>query len=155
MAKVFLSTKAKYIPNFLYGLLPLAPVRILYLLTFLIAHHRLVHRHSLSFTLFSLHGTLLKMPSKGALWFVWPVIDDSWKITVGIKADPQAAKAAAAATAPSKASQEQSTLAKLPLLALKQTEDALEAHARHVEMDEDKLLAKVAKTGDFTHLEEL
>ena len=41
------------------------------------------------------------------------------KISVGTKANPETAKAADTTTVPSKASQEQSTLAKLPLLALK------------------------------------
>lgn len=68
---------------------------------------------------------------------------------MGIKADP-----AAAAAAPSQASDEQSALAKLPSLAIKKIEDAPKAHAGHGETDEDKLLAKAARTGDFTYLEE-
>ena len=126
----------------------------LYLPTFSIAHHQHFHCHSLSFTHLSLHGTLLKIPPKGALWFIWPAVHDSWKISVGIKADPEAAKAAAATTAPSKAWQEQSALAKLPSSALKQIEDDPKADAGHVETDEDKLLAKAAKMGVFTFLEE-
>jgi len=34
----------------------------------------------------------------GALWFVWPAVDEGWKISVGIMADPEAAKASAPQT---------------------------------------------------------
>lgn len=93
---------------------------------------------------------------QGALWFVWPAVDDGWKIEIGIKADPEAAvKAAEAAKeAPvTKAAVEEKAVASLPASALKEIEEAPKAHA-HVETDEDKLFVKAASSGDFTYLEE-
>ena len=95
-------------------------------------------------------------PSKGALWFIWPAVDDEWKISIGLKADPEAAAKAAEAVRsaqPSKAAVEEKAMATLPAAALKEIEDAPKAHA-HVETDEDKLFAKAAASGDFTYLEE-
>jgi hypothetical protein len=155
-ATAFLGAKARTLPRFAGWIAPLGAG------AFPVFHHA-PSMHSLS----RLHTNLfvsihiqsflcvcIFLNSKGALWFVWPAVDDSWKISVGIKADPEAAKAAATAAAPSKASEEQSALAKLPSSAMKQIEDAPKAHAGHGETDEDKLLAKAAKTGDFTYLEE-
>eukprot|EP00956_Cyclotella_meneghiniana_P025086 scaffold51539_cov69-Cyclotella_meneghiniana.AAC.3 len=91
-----------------------------------------------------------------ALWFVWPAVDDGWKISVGIKADPEAAAKAAEAAkeAPvTKAAVEEKAVAALPAAALQEIEEAPKAHA-HVETDQDKLFVKAASTGDFTYLEE-
>lgn len=33
----------------------------------------------------------------GALWFVWPAVDDEWKMEMGLMADPEAAMKAAEA----------------------------------------------------------
>eukprot|EP00584_Thalassiosira_punctigera_P004093 CAMPEP_0172527058 /NCGR_PEP_ID=MMETSP1067-20121228/1840_1 /TAXON_ID=265564 ORGANISM="Thalassiosira punctigera, Strain Tpunct2005C2" /NCGR_SAMPLE_ID=MMETSP1067 /ASSEMBLY_ACC=CAM_ASM_000444 /LENGTH=144 /DNA_ID=CAMNT_0013310721 /DNA_START=225 /DNA_END=659 /DNA_ORIENTATION=+ len=84
----------------------------------------------------------------GALWFVWPAVDDGWKIEMGLKADPEAAAKAAeeaAAAAPKKVELSPEAVAKV--------EGAYKAH-EHVETDDDKLLSKAASTGDFTFLEE-
>jgi hypothetical protein len=107
----------------------------------------LQHNHFDTISLFS---------SAGALWFVWPAVDDGWKISIGIKADPEAAaKAAEAAKAPpvTKAAAEEKAVAALPASALKEIEEAPKAHA-HVETDDDKLFVKAAASGDFTYLEE-
>eukprot|EP00984_Skeletonema_dohrnii_P017528 scaffold7995_cov91-Skeletonema_dohrnii-CCMP3373.AAC.4 len=86
----------------------------------------------------------------GALWFVWPAVDDEWKMSMGLKADPEAAiKAAeekeakaAAKIAPVELSSE----------AMEKVESAYKA-GEVVESEADKLMAKGAATGDFTYLE--
>ena len=82
----------------------------------------------------------------GALWFIWPAVDDGWKIQMGIMADPEAAaaKAAAAAAAPKKV--------ELSAAAAAKVEDAYKAH-ESVETEDDKLLAKAASTGDYSELQ--
>jgi hypothetical protein len=86
----------------------------------------------------------------GALWFIWPAVDDEWKIEMGIKADPQAAAKAAeeaAAAAP--------TIVELSAEAEAKVEDAYKAH-EHVETEteDDNYLAKAAVSGDYAELEE-
>ncbi|KAL3817318.1 hypothetical protein ACHAXA_003941 [Cyclostephanos tholiformis] len=84
----------------------------------------------------------------GALWFVWPAVDDGWKIEMGLKADPEsAAKAAAAAKAATAAS-----TTTLSSAALAKVEGAYKSHA-HVETEDDKLLVKAASSGDYSELE--
>ena len=84
----------------------------------------------------------------GALWFVWPAVDDGWKIEMGLKADPEAAsKAAAAANAAAAASAKT-----LSPAALAKVEGAYKGHA-HAETEDDKLLAKAASSGDYSQLE--
>ncbi|KAL7472499.1 hypothetical protein ACHAXS_012846 [Conticribra weissflogii] len=86
----------------------------------------------------------------GALWFVWPAVDDQWKIDMGIKADPAAAaKAAAAAEEEAK----KSAPVQLSADATKKVETAYKAHVVE-ETEDDKLLAEAAKKGDFSFLEE-
>ncbi|KAL7435675.1 hypothetical protein ACHAXH_007568 [Discostella pseudostelligera] len=83
----------------------------------------------------------------GALWFIWPAVDDGWKIQMGIKADPEAAAAAAAsaaAAAPKKV--------ELSAAATAKVENAYKAH-EHEETEDDKLLAKAASSGDYSELE--
>ena len=93
----------------------------------------------------------------GALWFIWPAVDDGWKIEVGIKADPEAAAKAAEAAkeAPvTKVAVEEKAVAALPAAALQEIEEAPKAHAHVAETNEDKLFVKAASSGDFTYLEE-
>mmetsp|Transcript_14891 Transcript_14891/g.30331 ORF Transcript_14891/g.30331 Transcript_14891/m.30331 type:complete len:180 (+) Transcript_14891:238-777(+) len=86
----------------------------------------------------------------GALWFVWPAVDEQWKIDMGIKADPEAAaKAAAAAEEEAK----KSAPVQLSAEATKKVETAYKAHVVE-ETDDDKLLAEAAKKGDFSFLED-
>ena len=87
--------------------------------------------------------------SIGGLWFVWPAVDDNWKIEMGLKADPEAA--AKAAEAAKEAAKEKKV--ELPPEAVAKVEDAYKAH-EYVETDDDKLLAKAASSGDYGALEE-
>ncbi|KAL7551564.1 hypothetical protein ACHAWF_014754, partial [Thalassiosira exigua] len=87
--------------------------------------------------------------SVGALWFVWPAVDDGWKVEVGIAADPEAA---------AKAAEEQAAAAAAPKAELSEAaaakvEGAYKAH-EHVETEDDKLLAKAAASGDYSQFEE-
>jgi len=84
----------------------------------------------------------------GGLWFVWPAVDDNWKIEMGFKADPEAAaKAAAAAEEAAKAKK-----VELPPEAVAKVEDAYKSEA-HVETEDDKMLAKAASSGEYSELE--
>ena len=84
----------------------------------------------------------------GGLWFVWPAVDDNWKIEMGFKADPEAAaKAAAAAEEAAKAKK-----VELPPEAIAKVEDAYKSEA-HVETEDDKMLAKAASSGEYSELE--
>jgi hypothetical protein len=85
----------------------------------------------------------------GALWFVWPAVDDGWKIEMGLKADPEAAAKAAAATKEAAAASAKRVLSPA---ALAKVEGAYKGHA-HVETEDDKLLAKAASSGDYGELE--
>jgi hypothetical protein len=84
----------------------------------------------------------------GALWFIWPAVDDGWKIQMGIKADPEAAAAAAAAKAAAAAPKK----VELSAAAAAKVEEAYKAH-EYVETEDDKLLAKAASSGDYSELE--
>ena len=86
--------------------------------------------------------------SIGGLWFVWPAVDDNWKIEMGLKADPEAA--AKAAEAAKEAAKEKKV--ELSPEAVAKVEDAYKAHEH--ETDDDKLLAKAASSGDYGALEE-
>mmetsp|Transcript_10860 Transcript_10860/g.23993 ORF Transcript_10860/g.23993 Transcript_10860/m.23993 type:complete len:173 (-) Transcript_10860:401-919(-) len=87
----------------------------------------------------------------GALWFVWPAVDDTWKMEMGLKADPQAAAKAveaAAAEAPKAVELSPEAVAKV--------EDAYKAPEVVVTEEEktaDKLMAKAADSGDYSELE--
>mmetsp|Transcript_39823 Transcript_39823/g.83720 ORF Transcript_39823/g.83720 Transcript_39823/m.83720 type:complete len:167 (-) Transcript_39823:297-797(-) len=83
----------------------------------------------------------------GALWFVWPAVDDGWKIEMGLKADPEAAKKAADA-APADAPKK----VELSVEALAKVEDAYKAE--EVNTEDDEPLAKAVATGDFSYFEE-
>ena len=84
----------------------------------------------------------------GGLWFVWPAVDDNWKIEMGFKADPEAAaKAAAAAEEAAKAKK-----VELPPEAIAKVEDAYKSEA-HVETEDDKMLTKAASSGEYSELE--
>ena len=85
----------------------------------------------------------------GALWFVWPAVDDNWKIEMGLKADPEAAKKAAEELA---AAAKEKTV-ELSEEAEAKVEGAYKA-AEYVETDDDKLLAKAVASGDYSALEE-
>jgi len=90
----------------------------------------------------------------GALWFVWPAVDDDWKIEMGFQSDPEAAlKAAEEARAAEVAKK---SVPVLPAEFMEKVEGAYnKAHNGGVEVtEEDVLLVKAAGTGDFTYLEE-
>ena len=91
----------------------------------------------------------------GGLWFVWPAVDDGWKIEMGFKSDPEAA-AAAAAAAQENAAASKETESKITLSeeAMVKVENAYKAHEHNVDTDDDKLLSVAVKTGDYTALEE-
>ena len=89
----------------------------------------------------------------GALWFVWPAVDDGWKIEMGIKADPEAAAKAAEAAAAEAKAKAAPVVAELPPEAAAKVEDAYKAQ-EYVETEDDKMLAKAAATGDYSALEE-
>ena len=86
----------------------------------------------------------------GALWFVWPAVDDEWKIEMGLKADPEAAAKAAATAAEAAKNAEP---VKLSPEAVAKVEVAYKAHVVE-ETEDDKAFVKAAKSGDFTYLEE-
>lgn len=90
----------------------------------------------------------------GALWFVWPAVDDEWKMEMGLMADPEAAMKAAEA-----AKEDAPKKVELSPEAEKKIEEAYKASDDgYVETDEDKvanaMFAKAAETGDYTYLEE-
>ena len=88
----------------------------------------------------------------GGLWFVWPAVDDGWKIQMGLKADPEAALAAAAEKAAAdKAASKNNELSKLA--SNPKVENAYKAHEHH-ETEDDIMLVKAANSGDFSYLEE-
>ena len=89
----------------------------------------------------------------GGLWFVWPAVDDGWKIEMGFKSDPEAAAAAAAAAQDSAAKEKESKIT-LSEEAMTKVENAYKAHSEHTDTDDDKLLSVAVKTGDYTALEE-
>jgi hypothetical protein len=93
-------------------------------------------------------GWLLPLGA-GALWFVWPAVDDGWKVEMGLRADPEAAAKAAAAARAAAAAASAKTLSPA---ALAKVEGAYKGHA-HVVTEDDKLLAKAASSGDYTQLE--
>ena len=80
----------------------------------------------------------------GALWFVWPAVDDGWKIEMGLKADPEAAAKKASAAAPK---------VELSAEAAAKVEGAYKEEA-HVQTEDDKMLTKASATGDFSYFEE-
>mmetsp|Transcript_27163 Transcript_27163/g.49034 ORF Transcript_27163/g.49034 Transcript_27163/m.49034 type:complete len:172 (+) Transcript_27163:159-674(+) len=84
----------------------------------------------------------------GALWFIWPAVDDEWKIEMGLKADPEAktkaAEAAAAAVAPK---------VELSAEAVAKVEGAYKSH-EHVATDDEKMLMKANASGDYSYFEE-
>jgi hypothetical protein len=84
----------------------------------------------------------------GGLWFVWPAVDDGWKIEMGFKSDPEAAAAAQDNAAASKESK-----ITLSEEAMTKVENAYKA-SEHTDTDDDKLLSVAVKTGDYTALEE-
>eukprot|EP01082_Thalassiosira_pseudonana_P008451 g7540.t1 g7540 contig24:850301-850971(-) len=86
----------------------------------------------------------------GALWFVWPAVNDEWKISIGLKSDPEAAAKAAAAAKEASASQKK--VEDLPPAVMAKVEAAHKEHAA-VETEEDKALVKMARSGDFSALE--
>ncbi len=87
----------------------------------------------------------------GALWFVWPAVDEGWKIEMGFQSDPEAAlKAAEEAKA---AEAEKKAVPKLSAEVMEKVEGAYKSH-EVVETEDDVLLAKAAGSGDFTYLEE-
>lgn len=76
---------------------------------------------------------------------------------MGLKADPEAAKKAAAEAAASKPAPtpvqaQVAAVAALPLAAQKEIEEAPKAYS-HVETEDDKTFAKAAQSGDFSYLE--
>ena len=80
----------------------------------------------------------------GVMWFVWPAVDDGWKIEMGFLPDPEAAKAAAPAAAPEpvKLSEEAS-------------EKVMTAHKPEVHelTADEKAVVKAVSAGDFSSLE--
>mmetsp|Transcript_30367 Transcript_30367/g.68034 ORF Transcript_30367/g.68034 Transcript_30367/m.68034 type:complete len:169 (-) Transcript_30367:77-583(-) len=86
--------------------------------------------------------------SVGALWFVWPAVDDGWKIEMGFKADPEAAKKAAeeaAAAAPAKVELSSEAMAKI---------ESAYVPASAGDDEGDALLKSAMATGDYSKLEE-
>jgi hypothetical protein len=88
----------------------------------------------------------------GGLWFVWPAVDDGWKIEMGFKSDPEAAAAAAAAQ--ESAAKEKESKITLSEEAMTKVENAYKASSEHTDTDDDKLLSVAVQTGDYTALEE-
>ncbi|KAL7457967.1 hypothetical protein ACHAWC_009978 [Mediolabrus comicus] len=88
----------------------------------------------------------------GGLWFVWPAVDDGWKIEMGFKSDPEAAAAAAAAAQDSASASKESKIT-LSEEAMTKVENAYKA-SEHTDTDDDKLLSVAVQTGDYTALEE-
>ena len=86
----------------------------------------------------------------GALWFVWPAVDEGWTIEMGFKSDPEAALKAAEASQAKEVAK--STPVELPTEVMAKVEGAYKAHEA-AETEDDKLLAKAAVSGDFTYLE--
>merc|ERR1711862_530500 len=78
----------------------------------------------------------------GALWFVWPAVDDGWKIEMGFKADPEAT-ATETVVAPK---------VELSPAALLQIETAYVA-SEAVETEDDKMLKTAMSTGDYSAFE--
>ena len=72
----------------------------------------------------------------GALWFVWPAVNDEWKIAAAAK----------------EASASQKKVEDLPPAVMAKVEAAHKEHAA-VETEEDKALVKMARSGDFSALE--
>jgi len=83
--------------------------------------------------------------SMGALWFVWPAVDDGWKIEMGLKADPAAAAKAAEEAAAAAAAK----TVELPPDAAAKVEVAYKAH-ESVPTENDKMLMAAAASGDYT-----
>jgi len=77
----------------------------------------------------------------GALWFVWPAIDDNWKQSIGLgPSKPPAAPAAPAKVELSKA-------------ALKKIETAYIPHGEELTEEEQATMVAISK-GDFSSLEQ-
>mmetsp|Transcript_17214 Transcript_17214/g.26976 ORF Transcript_17214/g.26976 Transcript_17214/m.26976 type:complete len:169 (+) Transcript_17214:112-618(+) len=89
----------------------------------------------------------------GALWFIWPAVDDEWKQEMGFKSDPEAAlKAVEEAKAKELAKK---TVVELPVEVMAKVEGAYKGEeVDEVTAEEDLMLVKAAGTGDFTYLEE-
>ena len=88
----------------------------------------------------------------GGLWFVWPAVDDGWKIEMGFKSDPEAAAAAAAAAAQESAAKEKESKITLSEEAMTKVENAYKASSEHVDTDDDKLLSVVSPVAMMTEL---
>uniref|UniRef100_A0A7S4IYM4 Uncharacterized protein n=1 Tax=Odontella aurita TaxID=265563 RepID=A0A7S4IYM4_9STRA len=90
----------------------------------------------------------------GALWFVWPAVDDGWKVSVGIMADPEAAAAAKA-----EAAEAAKVSSPAPAIAVELSQEAKDAIANahkgsEVTMSaEEKAVVAKVKAGDFSDLE--
>ena len=93
----------------------------------------------------------------GGLWFVWPAVDDGWKIEMGFKSDPEAAAAAAAQENSAAEKSNESNKITLSEEAMTKVENAYKNHhhSEHTNnTDDDKLLSVAVKTGDYSALEE-
>ena len=84
----------------------------------------------------------------GALWFVWPAIDNGWKIEMGIVPDPEAAAKKASNNA---ATAVKSKVELPPEVALK-VEFAYKV-PEYMKTEDDILLTKAFDTGDYSELE--
>mmetsp|Transcript_5880 Transcript_5880/g.8655 ORF Transcript_5880/g.8655 Transcript_5880/m.8655 type:complete len:171 (+) Transcript_5880:58-570(+) len=83
----------------------------------------------------------------GVLWFVWPAVDDEFKMSLGFLEDPEADKKAAEAAA------EAAKPVELSNEALKAVAVAHIPHGHAPPTEEEKEWSAMAARGDYSHLE--
>ena len=86
--------------------------------------------------------------SIGALWFVWPAVDEEWKQSIGFSRPPAAAAPAAVET-----SSPSPLKVELSPAALSKVESAYVVHEEELS-DEEKSVLKAMAKGDYSALEQ-
>ena len=86
----------------------------------------------------------------GALWFIWPAVDDGWKVSVGILPDPQHA---AAAKQPIGVSKEKGQVMDVPADIVAKVTAIHHAEGEGEEDMGPDLVAIAASSGDYSALQ--